>query len=66
MASKAKYYANFRDGKSAYLCSDHLQVVAKKLDDAGHLALKRGVRSIGSLSRFTPKECTECHQQAQG
>jgi hypothetical protein len=60
VASKAKYYANFRDGKNAYLCSDHLQVVAKKLDDAGHLALKRGVKRIGSLSPYTPKTCTEC------
>ena len=57
---QAKYYANLRIGKSIYLCALHVTKVARRLDDAGHMQLKRGVRSIGSLSPYTPKTCTEC------
>ena len=60
MNFRAKYYANLRDGKSIYLCSGHIEKVARKIDDAGHMQLKRGVRSIGSLSIYTPKLCAEC------
>lgn len=63
MESQAKYYANLRDGKSVYLCGGHVTKVAVKLDNIGHLAPKRGVRSIGSLSPFTPKKCAECLQE---
>jgi hypothetical protein len=63
MASQAKYYANLRTGKSIYLCAGHVTKVAKKLDNLGHLAPKRGVRSIGSLSTYTPKQCVECIQE---
>ena len=58
--NKAKYYANLRTGKSVYLCARHITQVARRLDDAGRLSLKRGVRSIGSLHPYTPKTCAKC------
>jgi hypothetical protein len=60
MDNKAKYYANLRTGKSVYLCGRHITQVARRLDAAGRMSLKRGVRSIGSLNPYTPKKCTEC------
>ena len=63
MDIRAKYYANLRTGQRLYLCGDHITKVARRLDAAGHVSLKRGVRSIGSLSPYTPKLCTECRQQ---
>lgn len=65
MQFRAKYYATLGTGKSIYLCSGHITKVAKRLDNAGRLELKRGVRSIGSLSIYTPKVCAEC-QRNQG
>jgi hypothetical protein len=63
MDNRAKYYANLRTGKSVYLCARHVTKVARRIDDAGRMALKRGVRSIGSLNPYTPKKCAECQQQ---
>ena len=62
MNFRAKYYANLRDGKSIYLCSGHIEKVARKIDDAGHMQLKRGVRSIGSLSIYSRETCVECRR----
>lgn len=63
METKAKYYANLRTGKSVYLCDRHITKVARRIDDAGRMALKRGVRSIGSLNQYTPKKCAECQSK---
>lgn len=63
MGNQAKYYANLRTGQSIYLCAGHITKVAKRLDDAGRMALKKGVRSIGSLHKFTPKTCCECKEE---
>lgn len=60
MRIQARYYANLKDGKTKYLCSSHLSMVAVRLDGVGHLRLKRGVMRVGTLSQFTSKLCEEC------
>lgn len=62
MENRAKYYASLRTGRSVYLCESHISKVARRIDDVGRMALKRGVRSIGSLNPYTPKKCAECRQ----
>lgn len=66
MKTRAKYYANLVTGKSLYLCAGHISKVARRLDDAGRMSLKKGVRSIGSLHKFTPKTCCECKDGDHG
>jgi len=60
MEIQAKYFANLNGGKSIFLCGRHVKKVARRIDNAGRMALKRGVRSIGSLNQFTHKKCEEC------
>jgi hypothetical protein len=62
MKFRAKYFANLKDGKRIYLCAAHIVKVAKKLDDAGRMSPKKGVRSVGSLSQYSLKTCRECAQ----
>lgn len=60
---RAKYYVNLKTGVKMYVCGRHVTKVAYLLDDAGRMALKRGVRSIGSLHAYTPKQCEHCEPE---
>jgi hypothetical protein len=64
MGIQAKYYANMKDGRSIHLCKLHVKKVAI-VEDGGRMYLRRGVRSIGSLSKFTPKTCVECSKEVR-
>ena len=63
METRAKYYVNLKTGKSLYLCSLHVTKVARCIDDAGRMSMKRGVKSIGTLHQYTIKQCAECLHQ---
>lgn len=64
MKIRAKYWAFMKDGSRVNVCACHLAKVARRIDNEGRLALKRGVRQVGSLPAFTSKTCGECRFQS--
>lgn len=60
MTHRAKHWARLKNGELVYICTSHLPKVATRVDNKGHLELKRGVQTIGDLSPYSLKTCKEC------
>lgn len=62
MKYRAEYWALRRDGQKIRVCAYHRGRIARKLDDEGRFALKRGFCVMGSMPDGTRERCDVCRK----